>query len=512
MSYWPARKPRREPQLDGRRTANQVRCDPGKTAVLLQQIEAETTNQGTGAQSRRLLVIACLALFAAGLARYWVSYDPSSWVPRSPESLSLAYNLYEKGQFGNPFEALATGPSAHTAPMFPAFLALLMKVFGDGGAGLYAMQLAAAVILSLQLAFFPLFSEMLGMGTLNGFLAGSIWIVAKVENYYMWESFYASLLLAIACCCYRRYLDSRGAEANRLGWTLGCLMGLSILVAPALAPIFAVWLAWEIWRSPRDFWKRSFLPLVLMPALVIAPWMIRNYRVFHHYVFIRDDLGLELSVSNDDCAQYGISLNIISGCFFKTHPNVSMEQAERVLELGEVEYNRLQLRDALRWITHHPTRFMKLTAMRFVAFWIPNESGKIFLMNPARLAAESPSIVEAATARDDSNNLLTTPARQTALTPKTDAAPATGDRRLFQRAVIYLMTLLSVVGLVLLYRQDLASMAVCMSCLTFFPLIYYAVEFEDRYRYPILWVTFLLGTLPITTFVRHVRRTWFGAA
>jgi hypothetical protein len=40
--------------------------------------------------------------------------------------------------------------------------------------------------------------------------------------------------------------------------------------------------------------------------------------------------------------------------------------------------------------------------------------------------------------------------------------------------------------------------------LVLFPLVYYVVQYEERYRYPVLWMTFLLGSLPITDFVRHI--------
>jgi hypothetical protein len=62
------------------------------------------------------------------------------------------------------------------------------------------------------------------------------------------------------------------------------------------------------------------------------------------------------------------------------------------------------------------------------------------------------------------------------------------------------MTPLSVAGLFILYRRDILSWLVCLICLGLFPLIYYTVQYEYRYRYPILWVTFLLGSLPITAF------------
>ena len=38
-----------------------------------------------------------------------------------------------------------------------------MKVFGDGSAGIYAIRLAATLVLSLQLALYRIFSKILGM-------------------------------------------------------------------------------------------------------------------------------------------------------------------------------------------------------------------------------------------------------------------------------------------------------------------------------------------------------------
>jgi hypothetical protein len=453
-------------------------------------------------QSVEACVAGCVVLFAASLVRYWARYDPRSAVPwkLGPESLRLAYSLYSTGQFANPFVPLATGPSAHLSPVFPAFLALLMKVFGDGSAGMFTMQLAAALILSLQIALFPVISRTLGMGTLNGFLAACIWIVAKVQNHFMWESFYGAVLLGVTCCYFRLYLSSEGRKANRLRWILGCLMGLSIFVLPSVAPVFAVWLVWEFWRRRSAFWKESFLPLILLPALMVTPWTIRNYVVFHHVFFIRDDLGEALSASNNDCAEFGIRMNELTGCFQKVHPNVNVDEAKKVLELGEFDYNKMRLSDARHWIAGHPARFAKLTAMRFVAFWIPNDSGSIFFMPPVTppasvsespaLASESPASVSEAAVE----------------------APTVryGNRRI-ERSIIYLMTLLSGVGLVILYRQDIKSMAICTSCLAVFPLVYYLIQFEDRYRYPIMWITFLLGSVPITTCARRLWNTFFSA-
>src|SRR5580700_1983797 len=101
-----------------------------------------------GVRRRAFCLLVCIALFFAALSRYWVSYVPTDSVIK----------------FANPFAALDTGPSAHLSPVFPSFVALLMKVFADGSAGIYAIRLAATLVLSVQLALYPVFSGILGMG------------------------------------------------------------------------------------------------------------------------------------------------------------------------------------------------------------------------------------------------------------------------------------------------------------------------------------------------------------
>jgi hypothetical protein len=406
-------------------------------------------------------LLACIVLFLTALSRYSVSYVSSDSVPREPETFRLAHSLCETGKFANPFAALDTGPSAHLSPVFPSFLALLMKLFGDGSNGIYAIRLAAALILSLELALYPVFSRMLGMGEMNGIIGASIWIVAKPKIVYDHEELYVAILVAVACCCYRRYLDEEAQEHRRLAWPLGILMGFLILTSQTAAPVYAAWLGWEVWRLKYVFFQRSLLPLVLMPVVIISPWTIRNYLVFHSFTPIRDNFGLELSVSNTDCARFGIRANEWTGCFEKIHPNKSVNEARKVMELGEINYNALRLREALDWISSHPARFIKLSAMRFIAFWMPTENFDILNASGRRL----------------------------------------------ERAAIYLMTLLSGLGFVILCRRDIKSGVLLISCLTVFPLVYYIVQFEYRYRYSIMWMTFLLGAMPLTACARQLGET-----
>jgi len=402
--------------------------------------------------------MACILLFFAALSRYWVGYVPTDSVIREPESFRLAHSLYETDKFANPFAALDTGPSAHLSPVFPSFVALTMKVFGDGSTGIFAIRLVTELTLAFQLALYPVFSRVLGMGEMNGIIAASIWIVAKPRIVYNHEELYVAILLAVACCGYRRYLDEEAQGRRRLAWLMGGLLGCLILTSQTVAPIYGTWLAWELWRHKYGFFKESFLPLVLLPLLIIAPWTIRNYLVFRSFIPIRDNFGLELSVSNNDCARFGITANERSGCFEKVHPNRNAGEARKVRELGEANYNRWRLREGLDWVSLHPTRFLKLSAMRFVAFWMPTETFDIHYASGRHL----------------------------------------------ERVDIYLVTLSSVLGIASLWKRDRKSALLLISCLTVFPLVYYIIQFEYRYRYPILWITFLVGALPLTAFARQV--------
>lgn len=415
-------------------------------------------------RAQALVALACVVLFGVSLMRYWVSYDPTDTVPLGQESFRLARNLAGKGQFANPFGALETGPSAHLAPGYPAFLALLIRLFGYQSGGIYAIKLSAAVLVSLQIALFPVFSRALGMGALNGAIAAFLWIIAKVGlvfpfgrqavPLFAWENLSLAILVGVAVCSFRRCLDVPLYESGGLSWVLGGSLGILALTSPAVGILFIGLLGWMTWKDRRNISARPYpyLVVVLLPALIVAPWMLRNYFVFHRVVFVRDSLGLELSVSNNDCATFIAEF----GCFKKVHPNANIDEARKVLAYGEPKYNDFKLREVRDWIKTHPARFFGLSARRVAAFWFPT--------------SERPG-------------------------------------RWKERIAVYGLTVLSIAGLWILYQSDCRSAVVCMLCLGLFPLAYYVTLHVLRHRYPILWLTFLLGTFPITTCLRRAYKS-----
>jgi len=178
--------------------------------------------------------------------------------------------------------------------------------------------------------------------------------------------------------------------------------------------------------------------------VTLAPWTIRNWLVLGSPVWGRDNLGLELHVSNNDCAAATFAEMQRSGCHAKTHPNANPHEAAKIREVGEIRYNQQRLREALAWVRSHPARFTGLTVERFALFWFP-EVG--------RGAASYP---------------------------------------------LWGVTLAGFAGLILCYKENRLAAMSFGALLLFYPLAYYFVQHLLRYRYPILWVSSLMTAYALT--------------
>ena len=434
------------------------------TSTVPASVPPETLDHRERSTTRTvaLRLAGCLLLGVLAAVRYWIAYNPDATLKERIEPLSVAHSLFSSGRFANPFGSMETGDSAHLAPAFPALVALVMSGFGEGAQGAYVLNLISVAAMALQVAVFPLVATSLGMGFLTGLIAGGLWLLAKPPLYASWECTLAALLLLMASWLFRRLIvaQSPGGSGSVL---LGLSMGLLVLLMQTVLPVIVIWIGWLAYIRRSRLLRGWNSVVFLIPLLLVSGWAFRNYLVFHRFIVVRDNLGLELAVSNNDCAVYGLFLSERTGCFQAEHPNVNPAEAQKIFALGEPQYNDARMRQALTWISDHPQRFAHLTLARFIAFWFPNESGSpvIDLVKP-------------------------------------------GFRTL--RIVVYTMTLLSLLGLITLFPRDPTSASVCALWLALFPAAYYIIQYVDRYRVPILWVTFLLGAFPIALAITTISR------
>lgn len=389
-----------------------------------------------------LLLVSCILLVASVFNDPpWKWYSPSQHMPSSGEPAHVVASLLRSGTFANPFAPMDTGPTAHVAPVFPFLQFLLIKIFGSGAAGWLALRWVPTIAFCLQLALLPYFARIFGYSPWTGVLAAVFGLIAKPGKEELWEAHLAGLLCLLLAGLFCRWTQgSRGAGTT---WSIGLLAGVATLLQPAFALVYFAWLAWVTFKSVVS-WRR-LAPLWFLPIAICAPWMIRNFMVLGTPA-IRDNLGLELYISFNDCAPYGVRESERQLCSTALHPNDNLAEAAEVRRLGEYKYNRHRLHRALQWIAAHPLRSASLAGQRLWFFWFPSDYGwRGYVDQRKRIWA------------------------------------------------LHAMTLASIAGLILAFRRTPAAAYVFTLWLAAFPIIYYLVQFEARYRYPILWITWLLA-------------------
>jgi hypothetical protein len=394
-----------------------------------------------GAPGNRGLLALSGILLIAGFVNDppWRGFDRERQVQFVSEPVRIAGNLVARGEFANPFGSRPTGLTAHSAPGFPFIVSILLRLFGGGAGGWLALRCLATLALSLQFALLPWCARWLGYSAWTGLLAAVFGLASKPGKEELWETHVAGLLVLLLTAC--AYLWSRTPGARR-GLVVGIVAALTLHVQPVAVAPYLVWIALTGWRFGLT--SRSVLPLWLAPLLLCAPWTVRNQVRLGGLTWMRDDLGVELNVSFNGCAPYGFEQSLARFCIQGIHPNTSLREADAVARLGEYRYNRERLHRALAWIRGHGRRAARLSLERAWFFWFPSGGGWRGYLKQEK-------------------------------------------RTLLWHA----LTLLSFAGVCLSWKRYVPSISLLMIWLLAYPLVYYLIQFAPRYRFPILWITWI---------------------
>jgi hypothetical protein len=407
---------------------------PAKGSALSVPEAARSAVRTLAASNRRAFWIVFVVAF--GIRAYTLTlYPPDVLLPNTDwETGAIAASVVGGGGYADPF-MIPTGPTAHAPPVYVYLLSLLYGVLGFtllAGVVHWLMVLGAYAVMCGML---PWVGEKLGVGREAGFLGGlggALFVMwpGEVEGL-------AGVVLALLMVAF----VSRWSAARRRGWhgvLLGLAAGAALHLQPALLPVLLGCLAFELWwRRGRGSWRGVAL-VALGMAVACVPWAVRNQVVFGQQFFVRDNLGLELYVGNHPGAHADIDVSSRRRSF--RHPRTDLAEAELVRILGEPEYNRRKGQEALVWIRQEPGAFVRLTGTRAAYVW---------------------------------------------LGPLHDPWLA---------GVFTALTLLALVGGVrVLPRLTPPQRAALLVPLATYPLIYYVVAYQARYRDPINWILFLLA-------------------
>lgn len=265
--------------------------------------------------------------------------------------------------FSNPFNE-PTGPTAWEPPLYPFLIAGMFKIFGIYT---HASAIVLLTINSLFSAFtcIPIFliakkcfSETVAVWT--------AWLWALLPNVaywctrWVWETSLAALLLSVLFWLALTLEEKDGTKPwvqFGLLWSISALANTSLL---AFLPVSGLW-AWH------RRWKRGKASLggVALASIVflvcITPWLVRNYRTFGRFVFLRSNFGAELRLGNGPNAD-GTWQEYL-------HPTQNVYEMRRYKAMGELAYVNERKQEAATFISENPVSFAILSLKRFIYYW-----------------------------------------------------------------------------------------------------------------------------------------------
>ncbi len=272
--------------------------------------------------------------------------------------------------FSSPTD-LPTGPSAWAPPVYPFILAGVFKLFG-----VYS-QLSAWVILTFNsifsaltcLTLYRIAAKIYGVAVAPA--TAWTWALFPYAIYWparvVWEMSLSAFLLSWALWLTLSLANeiANGNESPRpRQWIgFGLLWGVMALTNTALLSMLPFCLIYLLWRLPRWFQQLAGAGLcILIAALVVTPWLARNYAVFGKFVFVRDNLPLEMHMANNDQS---------TGLWTRSeHPGNQPEAMRRFQELGELRFMEEKQQEVREFMREHPARFVRFSLERVVYFWI----------------------------------------------------------------------------------------------------------------------------------------------
>jgi 4-amino-4-deoxy-L-arabinose transferase-like glycosyltransferase len=264
--------------------------------------------------------------------------------------------------FGSPFAD--TGLSALLPPAYPYVLACIFKVFGiETRASVLAALSLNSLFSALTCVPVYLFSRQ-AFGERVAKWAGWGWAFSPYGIYYGADWAWSTCLVTLELA-WLFFFAWRLEKSSRIrDWLLfGLFGGIAALTEPvvlAVVPLLGLWTLYCRYRQKLS-WRAPMLAAALGAMVVMSPWFVRNYELFHRFIPVRSGFGLELYIGNN-----GYSTRWVNSSLHPNHSDAELSEYERV---GEIAYMDHKLQQGKDFIRSHPRWFVWMTFRRIVYMW-----------------------------------------------------------------------------------------------------------------------------------------------
>ena len=254
-------------------------------------------------------------------------------------------------------------PTAWASPAYPLLLATIFRLWGAFTTE--AAHAAVALNCVLQGATAGLlYAFGLRLAGRRAGLIAAVLFLAQPGGWQFLAWAWPSHLLAFAISLHLLALFSSGPRGARWGAGLGATLGLALLVDGAAITLLPVTLLGAARGGAARTAPWTLAAVLVALTVVLSPWALRNQRELGVFNPLRGNVGVNLRVGNhpDNRSEsyHGI----------RHSPWHERAEGRRLIELGEVAYDRDCRARAIEWIAEHPTRFAADTALRFSGFWL----------------------------------------------------------------------------------------------------------------------------------------------
>jgi 4-amino-4-deoxy-L-arabinose transferase-like glycosyltransferase len=347
----------------GMAVVERVSATPEATRAGLKRLYPTLSSPGT-------IVLIALVLRLGTIIEYrtfQVAPSHTQWLFAFESGIVAGWIVSGHG-FSSPYLGTPL-PSAYVAPIYPLLLAGIFKVFGmyTNASAFVALALNSLFSALTCLMIFKIAKRCFGQAVALG--AAWTWALFPVAIYWSTHFIhYTSLSTLLLSLVFWLTLRMEGST-HRWDWfALGLVWAVIFLTNPAVGSFMVVSAGWLAYGLRPRYRKAASLLCVSAVALALglAPWVVRNYRVFGKIVLFRSDFGEELLDGNHEGGN-GLYVGPV-------HWN-----GERMVRIGELNYMAERRGEAMQFIRRHPKLFAIFTLKRIGFFWcdVPEQGGLI---------------------------------------------------------------------------------------------------------------------------------------